>query len=162
MPIAVVVDWYGPYKTYAELRVGARDWEKGSKVLYMGLEKRDDGTNMANVRYIGLSTNPSTRLQNHTKLRDPSLSAYYIGEISTAGIPGKRKRQIAPDLDAAEGALIALVQPDLNTNRKKPPNDCVVVYSRFFAKQDPWEPERTPVWFPPLVAYNSWSGEWTK
>ena len=162
MPIAVIVDWYGPYHDYQSFRASASHWGPNSKVLYMGTSNHNDGTNMASVGYIGLSANPSTRFQNHQKLQSPTISQYYVGEVTTAGIPGRRTKKTAPDLYAAEGALIAMVQPSLNDNRKKPPNDCVVVYSRFFGTDDLALPERTPVWFPPLVAYNSWSQEWSK
>lgn len=162
MPIAVIVDWYGPYRKYESFVRAASHWGPNSKVLYMGISYRDDGTNLASVKYIGLSTNPSTRFNNHPKLRSEDVDGYYVGEITTAGIPGRRQKKTAPDLYAAEGALIAMVQPDLNSNRKKPPEDCVVVYSRFFGKGEVANPKRTPVWFSPLVAYNSWAREWSK
>ena len=162
MPIAVIVDWYGPYNDYKAFKSDASWYEKGSKVIYMGVKNFDDGTDMASVDYIGLSTSAATRFSQHHKLRDAKLDAYYLSEISSAGIPGRRSKKTSPDLDAAEGALIAMLQPKLNERRKSPPGDCVVVYSRFFEVAAPCNPAPTPVWFPPLVAYNSWSGEWTK
>jgi hypothetical protein len=162
MPIAVIVDWYGPYQKYESFTEAASDWGPDSKVLYMGVKRKAPGGNLRSVDYIGLSTNPSIRFQNHHKLKEAKLDEYYAGEISSAGIPGRRSKKTAPDLDFAEGALISMLQPSLNDRRKIAPKNCIVVYSRFFDPDGEYEPQITPVWFPSVIAYHSWSGEWSR
>ena len=53
MPVAVIVDWYGPYKSYrAFQREAANNWPKGTRTLYMALGRHKT------YRYIGLTRRP--------------------------------------------------------------------------------------------------------
>lgn len=115
----------------------------------------------ARIQYVGLSTRPARRFQNHHALLSPLIDSYYLGEITTAGIPGRRPKKVPSDLDAAEHALIYFLQPPLNVYRRStPPSDCVAVFSRFFGKNNWQKAKPTPEFFPPTISYNSWAGEW--
>jgi hypothetical protein len=57
--------------------------------------------------------------------------------------------------------LIAYLRPELNVRRKTTlPEDCVSVFSRFFGKNNWEKPKPTPYFFPPVIAFNTYSGEW--
>ena len=37
MPIAVIVGWYGPYRSYKAFQREAQNWPQGTRTLYMAL-----------------------------------------------------------------------------------------------------------------------------
>ncbi|MBY6155713.1 hypothetical protein KUV47_21025 [Vannielia litorea] len=159
MPIAVILDWYGPYKDLKKLTKVARAWGR-DKTVYLATEMGDLSDPNLKINYIGLSIDPESRFRRHPALENDGNGHFYIAEITTSGIPGRRSRKTPPDLHAAEGALISALQPALNKRRKGTPSDCVVVYSRFFGKKNEYKAKPTPKWFPAVVAYNSLSNEW--
>ena len=58
-------------------------------------------------RYIGLTRHPGYRFAAHKKLKNKENRFFYLGEIATQGIVGRRRgRRRAPDLSYAEWALI--------------------------------------------------------
>lgn len=161
MPIAVIVDWYGPFKSLKRFKKEATSGWLPDKVLYFGASYRDEKSNDAVIEYVGLSTRPRNRFANHPKLQEPGIDEFYLGEITTKGLPGRRTGKFPDDLRAAEKALIAELQPVRNSQDKiSPPEDCIVVFSRFFGKNKTEKPKPTPCWFKPVIAYNSWSEEW--
>ena len=164
MPIAIIVEWYGPYTSIEGLKEEAIAWGKKSRTLtrtlYMGISSRE-ALAESSINYIGLSTSPSSRFGKHEKMNDPINNAYYLGEIATADLSGRRTLKTPTDLHTAEGAFIHKLQPTLNTSRKRTaPKDCVVIYSRFWDMNDGVTPIPTPEFFPELIAYNSYTESW--
>jgi len=156
MPIAAIIDWYGPFDTVEAFKSELRNWDKGVRTLYMALGPYN------RIRYVGLTETPFSRFDSHPKLMDSGNRRFYAGEITTQGISGRRKTKHSPDLAIAEHALIAFLDPELNSQLKgKDLQDCVCLYSRFFSTKD-WE---TQIWplpenkFPPIIAFSWWSGE---
>jgi hypothetical protein len=163
MPIAVIVDWYGPFKSFEKFKTEATAGRLPDKILYFGASYQNGNPDDAIVEYIGLSTRPKSRFANHPKLKDPGIDAFYLGEITTKGLPGRRSGKFPDDLRSAERALIATIQPKRNLQDKiKPLEDCIVVFSRFFGKNRLDKPKPTPCWFKPVIAYNSFSEEWVE
>ncbi|MBU2935084.1 MULTISPECIES: hypothetical protein [Pacificibacter] len=161
MPIAIIVEWYGPYTSLQDFKKEASAWGKGSRTLYMGISN-GDAPSTSTINYIGLSTSPSSRFGGHPKMKDPINNTYYLGEIATAGLSGRRTRKTPTDLHIAEGALIYKLQPKLNVSRKSAlPEDCVVIYSRFWDRNDGITPMPTPDFFPELIAYNWYTQSWS-
>ena len=157
MPIAVVVDWYGPYRSLKALqREATKNWPRGTRTLYMALGRYNT------YRYIGLTRHPGYRFAAHKKLKNKENRFFYLGEIATQGIVGRRRgRRRAPDLSYAEWALIRFFQPELNENLiDSDPDDCVSVFSRFFDKNDYESPINPLPKFPRLLGYDSWAEEW--
>jgi hypothetical protein len=152
MPLAVIVDWYGPYHNFDAFKNELSFWENGTRTLYMAVGPYNV------VKYVGLTEAPSSRPNNH-KLRDyPDLN-FYVGEVVTQGISGRKLTRHKPDLAAAEHALIWWLQPEYNIQKKQTaPQDCVSVFSRFF-DVDGEKPVALLPKFPRLVGWNSWTGE---
>ena len=152
MPIAVIVDWYGPYHGIKEFKneVTDREWE-GSRILYMALGRHGE------YRYIGMTISPKERFRRdlHRPMFKKKNKTFYAGAIETQHVHTRRGKK-PPDLRFAEHALIYFLKPRLNTQNKfTPPADCVSVFSRFFDLDE--EPKDPPPLFPPFVAYDSYS-----
>ena len=157
MPMAVIVDWYGPYKRYSALqREAGKNWPKGTRTLYMALGRHNT------YRYIGLTRSPNQRFIRHEKMEHDGNRSFYLGEIATRGIAGRRRgRKRAPDLSYAEWALIRFLQPRLNERLMDvDPDDCVSVFSRFFDRRDYETPINPLPKFPRLLGYDSWTEDW--
>lgn len=153
MAIAVVVDWYGPYTSMQALRGDMRCWSRGVRALYMGVKKGNI------VNYIGLTSSPATRMNNHAKLGHKDNVKFFCGEIVSQGKGGRRRTKCKTDLKLAEHALIAWLQPDQNSALKtRDLDDCIVLYSRFFDDDD--EVINPLPRFPKVIAYNSWNEGW--
>ena len=152
MPVAVVVDWYGPYKSFDDFKEAMKGWSTKERTLYMALGSHNK------VRYIGMTENPQSRPNQHPKLREQNNKTFYTGNIVTQGISGRRSRKHAPDLAIAEHILIRSMQPELNTKLVYTvPNDCVSVFSRFFTTDNDEVPHNPLPKFPSLIAFNSWT-----
>lgn len=155
MPMAVIVDWYGPYSSKSALRDEMRCWSSGTRALYMGVKRGNI------VNYIGLTNRPESRMSNHEKLAHPDNVKFFCDQIVTRGIGGRRSTKCKTDLKLAEHALIAYLSPAQNSNlSKRDLEDCVVVYSRFFDIKDEEKTTNPLPKFPRMIAYNSWAGEW--
>ena len=145
MPVSVIIHWYGPF---SHTDVPEHWYWDDEKLLYMAL-------GAGNVlRYVGRTEkDPKSRLNAHHKVTvDDSL---YIGRVSTSGIPGPKPKKVPKDLDAAEHALIFALQPKRNEHlRERPPEDCVVVYSRTFDHPLSEAPTMPPPKFPTIVIYD--------
>ena len=127
MPVAVIVDWDGPYNSFDDFKKAMKEWSTNERTLYMALGSHNI------VRYIGMTESPQSRPNQHPKLRDPKNRTFYTGNIVTQGISGRLSRKHAPDLTIAEHMLIWSIRPELNTRLVcKVPDDCVSVFSRFF------------------------------
>jgi len=158
MPIAVIVDWYGPYRSCKAFQQEARTWPQGTRTLYMALGSYNK------YHYIGLTENPQSRFINHGRLEHERNRTYYIGEITTQGMVGRRRgRRRPPDLRYAEWALIRFLQPKLNDQQRgADPDDCVSIYSRFFDRRDYETPINPLPRFPRLLGYDSWAEDWNR
>ena len=148
-PVAVIVNWYGPYTCLSSFKVAMRGWSTRERILYMALGKHNI------VRYIGMTQSPQYRFSNHRKLEDPDNVTFYIGNIVTQRPSGRRPSRRAPDLKIAEHILIRSIQPTLNTQQVGTvPGDCVSVYSRFF-KPDNMDETHDPLRkFPSIVTFD--------
>lgn len=155
MAVAIIVDWYGPYLKKNDLRDELKSWAPGTKTLYMGTST--DGT----VNYVGMTSQPATRLNNHEKLADPVNTRFWGGEIVSQGVGGRRSSRQKVDHEIAEHALIAWLTPSLNKKLvSRDLADCVVLYSRFFDRKDGEKVVKGPPEFPAVIAYNSWAEVW--
>jgi hypothetical protein len=133
--IACVVDWFGPYvgsdrsDLLKTARTAAReDYGRG---LYAavghGLSIRRGPRTLL---YMGVGDPLSSRLNDrHHKLQTVSITSIWLGEISVAGIPGRRKKKIDPHLDIVEWASVYFLALKHNSSktRQPPPASCVVV-----------------------------------
>ena len=154
MPEAIIIDWYGPYESKNDLKAEAKGWADGTCTLYMGVQS------YGRVGYIGLTEGPRTRFDNHEKLAHPDNRFFFIGEIATRGASGRRIKKHRTDHAAAEHALIAYMQPPLNSRLvERDLKDCCVVFSRFFSKNDYETPIDVLPKFPRIVAYDSYREE---
>lgn len=155
MPIAVIVDWYGPYDSLPLFKAEMQNWPRGCKGLYMGVQRGNI------VGYIGLTTSPATRFNTHPKLTHPDNIRFFCGEIVSQGVGGRRATKCKTDLKIAEHALIRRVRPKLNAHLvDRDFDDCFVIYSRFFKRMDYETPINPLPKFPSVIAYNSYSDEW--
>ena len=144
MPIAVVIDWYGPFsRDRPPIGVVGRK----EKVIYMAL--RDYNV----CCYIGRTQQePWERLRAHEKLE--VNGRLWVGRVSTSGKSGRRQTKVPTDLRLAEHALIFALQPERNEAlRYDAPDDCVVVYSRCFDPKTKDPVIAKPKW-PTLVVYD--------
>ena len=157
MPIAVIVQWYGPYHSLKEIDADTTlHWADTGRALYMALRSYN------NYQYIGLTTRPATRIvPQHSKLAHRDNKRYFVGEIVTQGISGRRTHRTPPDLSLAEHALIRYLQPSLNVrNRDTNPDDLVSIFSCFYSPADYETPINPLRRFPKLLAFNPDSEEW--
>ena len=161
MPVAVVVDWYGPYTGHDALRdVVQAEWLGVPRVLYMALARWNK------YQYVGLTTNPGNRIhEGHDQLNHEDNERFYIGEIVTQGITGPRNGGQPPDLRLAEHALIRFLKPTLNRNKKfSDPKDCVSIFSCYYRPRNragDYEPAVNSLpKLPTVLAYNPYTQKW--
>ena len=135
MPIAVIVEWYGPFIGFGALRCAVRSEWKKERTLYMALARGNK------YQYIGRTKTPPDRINsNHKKLNHKDNEKFYIGQIVTQSITGPRNGGQPPDLKLAENTLIRALKPELNTRNKfTDPCDIVSIFSCFY---DPKNYER--------------------
>jgi len=113
--IAVVIDWYGPYRGIHEARKGAKsDYEEG---LYLFIGKQKNQKSAAKLLYVGISGYLSDRLINqHPQLQyiagEPMI---WLGEVATYGIPGRRRDQI---IQHAEWTIAYFLELPLNEKKR--------------------------------------------
>lgn len=156
MPLAAIIDWYGPYRSLDALRQIANQCGEGRWVYMAFSETARSGS----VRYIGETTSTSSRFRQHHKLVKVDNPLFFLGEITSQGVSGRRRSSKPTDLRVVENALIYILQPDLNERNKSCPSDCISIYSRFFDSIREDQPIEAPENFPVMIGYNSWSQEW--
>ncbi|WP_316015940.1 hypothetical protein [Roseobacter sp. HKCCA0434] len=158
MGIAALVDWYGPYKSFKRLKREA-GYLDSERCLYMAIEK---AAGFRKVVYVGLTISPGTRFNNQHTLNHNAADEYYLGELTTTGVPGRRLKGNRPkDLDAAERALISYLKPKFNVHHvNSVPSECCAVVSRFFGRNNWQKPKPTPDFMPWAISYNEWSEGW--
>ena len=156
MPIAVIVEWYGPYIGFKALRsVVLSEWKR-ERTLYMALARGNK------YQYIGRTKTPPNRINsNHKKLNHEDNEKFYIGQIVTQGITGPRNGGQPPDLKLAENTLIRALKPELNTkNKSTDPYDIVSIFSCFYHPEKYELATKSLPKFPTVLAYNPYLGEW--
>ena len=156
MPIAVIVEWYGPYDSLEDLKNAVKDeWEGKWRTLYMAL------ADWNKYQYVGLTEYPLNRFNSHIYLNREDNKTFYIGHIVTQGITGPRNGGQPPDLKLAERALIRFLQPVLNTDKKdKDPEDFISIFSYFYdPENDDFASNPLPK-FPKVLAYNPDLPQW--
>ena len=156
MPIAVIVEWYGPFIGFDALRCAVRSEWKKERTLYMALARGNK------YQYIGRTKTPPDRINsNHKKLNHKDNEKFYIGQIVTQGITGPRNGGQPPDLKLAENTLIRALKPELNTRNKfTDPCDIVSIFSCFYDPKN-YERATNPLpKFPKVLAYNPDTQQW--
>ena len=158
MPIAVIVEWYGPYDSFDKLKEAVKKEWKKERTLYMALARGNK------YQYIGRTNTPPDRINsNHKKLNHKDNEKFYIGQIVTQGITGPRNGGQPPDLKLAENTLIRALKPDLNIkNKYTDPYDIVSIFSCFYdpdSEKDEAVTNPLPK-FPKMLAYNPYTEEW--
>lgn len=151
--LAIVVDWFGPYNR-DEARSSARlDYKSG---LYLCLGKIRHQRAPSRPQYVGLSKSLAARLANHQKLPLITREAtFWLGEVATAEVPGKKKKKTSETLASAEWALAYFMQIPLNSKKKlSPPNRSMTLLNRWWRKdyETPWVRRPDARW-PDLIEY---------
>ncbi|MCB1565302.1 MAG: hypothetical protein KDI78_06670 [Xanthomonadales bacterium] len=151
--LAIVVDWYGPYTPEQAIAAAAEDFESG---LYLGIGKIKHQKAAATPQYVGLSKNIASRLRNHSKLPDITRDTkIWLGEVATAGVPGKSRKKTQTTIDLAEWALSYFMKLPLNTKkRKNPPDRAMTLLNRWWRidYETPWRKRPHQQW-PDLIDY---------
>ena len=127
--IATIVDWYGPYKSVAAAQSAARsDYTAGLYVVVgHGEEKRRGPLQML---YVGISDNLVSRMgSTHSTLNKLSIGSLWLGEIATAGIPGRRQKRTDPHLDIVEWMTAYFLRIPFSQKKVVNPPDLSAVVS---------------------------------
>lgn len=155
MALAIIIDWFGPFEDYDEFRQVVKDWH-GTDIIYMATGPYN------RYNYIGISKASKSRFVDHGNMADEDNKRFWLGEIVSQRVAGRKTKKHSTDLAAVEKFLIHKLQPRLNKHYKNwKPNDCISIFSRFFDKDAILEGEVHPVAglprFPTVIAWNSWT-----
>jgi hypothetical protein len=163
--IATVVDWFGPYvgsdrtTLLQTARTAAQaDYGRG---LYAavghGLEVRRGPRTLL---YMGVGDPLYTRLNgSHHKLSTFSLSSLWLGEVSVAGVPGRRRKKINPHLDIVEWASTYFLECPFNERKRRtPPHTSCVVVNRWWGIDYETEAERPVARWADIIEYDAARG----
>jgi hypothetical protein len=106
--------------------------------LYLCLGKTKGQRGKSRIQYIGIAgSDINTRLKDpkhkiHTVTRD---QRFWLGEVNSLGVPGKKLKKTNPSLDFAEWALVYFLKSELNEKKAvKPPERPVTVLNRWWRK----------------------------
>lgn len=163
--IATVVDWFGPYigRDRTDLLRTARaaaqtDYGRGLyAAIGHGLHVRRGPRTLL---YMGVGDPLHTRLNgNHHKLATFSLTGLWLGEVSVAGVPGRRQKKINPHLDIVEWASAYFLQFPFNQRKRitPPPMSCVVV-NRWWGTDYETEANRPVARWADIIEYDAARG----
>lgn len=162
--IASVVDWFGPFtgETRDEMLKEARKAGRAhfGDGLYAavghGLTVRRGPRTLL---YMGVGAPLYSRLiPTHHKLSKVSITSLWLGEISVAGIPGRRKKKINPHLDWVEWASVHFLKlPFNNRKRTRPPGSCVVI-NRWWSTDYETEQARPAARWADVIEYDATRG----
>ena len=150
MPYAVVVDWFGPFRTVAAARKAFKR-EELDEVLYIatgtvGLETEP------RLQYVGITSNFTRRMNTKHTIRkfvtDESLSIY-IGVVNSHAISGRKARHHHPkfsiSVDLAETAIAFFLQLPLNSAKRcSRPKESIVLVNRWWKKDYETRKKRPP------------------
>jgi len=90
--IAIVIDWFGPYRGLEEARAALKkDYEDG---LYVGIGKVKHQKGRARIQYVGISKELLSRVCNaHHKLNQITRDQHiWLGEVASVGSCQERCR----------------------------------------------------------------------
>jgi hypothetical protein len=138
MPIAIMVDWCGPFKNTDEAREKIADYglEEG---LYLAIGKRK-GQHNRSMQYVGISLDIKNRINPKTHHRLKYITRdlrLWIGEVASHAVAGRpRSRQAVSHsltVDLAEWATAYFLTLPLNKKKRdNPPNQSVMLVNRWF------------------------------
>ena len=142
--VSTVIDWRGSYDLKEAQKV---TWHEDNNGLYMFIG-RTKGQRKDRLQYVGIAEKylyDRFHKDHHIiKQLDPDTLSIWIGEITSAGIPGKKPKKIGTAIDLSEWAMAYFLQLPLNDKKtKNPPTDAVSVYNRWW-KKDYETPRRRP------------------
>lgn len=106
---------------------------------------------------MGVGDPLHTRLNgNHHKLGTFSVTALWLGEVSVAGVPGRRRKKINPHLDIVEWASTCFLKLPFNEKKRStpPPISCVVL-NRWWGTDYETEAERPVARWADIIEYDS-------
>ena len=134
--VAIIIDWYGPYSLSDAKEVARENFGAGA---YVALGKRRHQKSSSQFQYIGISSNLAYRLiEDHEKLSKIKRERIlWLGEVTSTGIPGPKKKKTDPQLDLAEWAHAFFLKPYLNDKKTcSPPDRGLTVINRWWRKTD--------------------------
>jgi hypothetical protein len=132
-PIAIVIDWFGPYQQLDEAKSAARkDYDDGLYML-IGKQKYEK---KRRLKYVGLAKDLESRLKkDHPAISRLRECIIWLGEVATAGVSGPKRKTTEQRLDLAEWALCYFLKLPLNTKkRNNPPPQPVTLLNRWWCK----------------------------
>ncbi len=139
--MATVVDWYGPYTgagggaVRSAQAAAAVDYGPG---LYLAIGHGETlRRGPLTMLYMGISSNIASRVTpQHTTLASLSISSIWLGEIGSAGIPGRRAKRTNPNLDIVEWMSAYFLRIPYNDKKRvNPPWTSAVILNRW------WQPD---------------------
>ncbi len=151
--IAIIVDWYGPYADRRDAGRAARDFAGPGLYLAAGkcIYERT-----RRIQYVGIAGYLTARLLGyHHKLdRITREAEYWLGEVGSVGIPGRKVKVTDRRLDLAEWAHSYFLKLPLNERKKSPPDSPVTVLNRWWRInfETPWIHRPLAEW-PDLIDY---------
>lgn len=139
--MASIVDWSGPYTSQAGktaiavAQAAARsDYGAGlyAAIGHGGAVRRGQHE----LLYVGIAKELHTRLiPQHHILGGLSISAIWLGEVATAGIPGRRAKRVDPHLDTVEWMIAYFLKTPFNDRKRaNPPPLSSIVLNRWWQK----------------------------
>jgi len=151
--VAIIVDWYGPYEDRRDAARAARDFAGPGLYLAAGKCAYE---RIRRIQYIGITGDLTSRLlRPHHKLDQITKEAeYWLGEVGSVGIPGRKAKVTDRRLDLAEWAHSYFLNLPLNERKKSVPDSPVTVLNRWWRIdcETPWIRRRLPDW-PDLIDY---------
>jgi hypothetical protein len=139
--LVTVIDWYGPYSYKHALAVCKEDYAGG---LYLCIGKLKGQRGKPRLQYIGIAGSDIGSRLRHPSHKVHSVTIeqeFWLGEVNSLGIPGKKLKKTNPSLDFAEWALVYFLNPGLNEKKIiSPPNRPVTVLNRW------WRPDYETPW----------------
>lgn len=159
--MASIVDWYGPFTgvgkedLFKNARNAARaDFGSG---LYMAIGHAPNiAKGRTTIQYVGIADPLVSRLyESHHRLGSMALTAMWLGEIATAGIPGRRAKKTDPHLDIVEWAHAYFLRIPVNERKTiNPPRSSCIVLNRWWATDYETPAERPAARWADILEYN--------
>ena len=163
--MATIVDWYGPYNsttsTPAMVRAQAAAQKDYGRGLYVAIgHGKELRPGPLKLLYVGISENLGTRLgSGHSTLAGLSISSMWLGEIGTAGIPGRRLKRTDPHLDTVEWMTAHFLRVPHNERKTvNPPPLSAVVLNRWWGIDYETSMDRPVARWADVIEWNSTNG----
>jgi hypothetical protein len=162
-----IVDWYGPFTQQngrsAISVANSAAQEHFTSGLYAAIGSgRSERRGPKSLLYMGVGSPLYTRINHqHHVLSKVVVSEIWLGEVASAGVPGRRAKKIDPHLDLIEWASVFFLS--LPENERKnvtpPPSSCVIL-NRWWSPGADWDrPTKRPVrrWAD-VIEWNDYTG----